>query len=106
MKKGFSLVEVLIVVLVIGILMAIAVPQWARTREETRKKACHQNIRAIELAKDQFMIELRKHTGEPVGPDDLWPRYITGPHFPRCPGSGAYAIGVLGEQASCNVHPR
>ena len=51
MRRAFTLVEIMIVVLIIGVLLGIAVPNFARAREQARAKACIQQLRLIDSAK-------------------------------------------------------
>ena len=64
MKKGFTLVEIMIVVAIIGLLAAIAIPSFMKARTSSQKNACINNLRQIESAKDQYSIE--------VGRTNLW----------------------------------
>lgn len=57
MKKGFTLVEIMIVVAIIGLLAAIAIPSFMRARLTSQKNACINNMRQIESAKDQYALE-------------------------------------------------
>ena len=45
LKRGFTLVEIMIVVLIIGILLAIAVPNFMKARDNSRAKSCMENLR-------------------------------------------------------------
>ena len=55
-KQGFTLVEIMIVVLIIGLLAAIAIPNFIKARKETQKNACIDNLRQIEGAMEQAMM--------------------------------------------------
>ena len=103
-RKGFTLVEIMIVVLIIGILLTIAVPQWVRAREGARTRSCLANLRQIDGAKEQWAMENRKASGDPVVEADLHPTYLKGSAFPGCAAAGVYTIGNVGTAPSCSVH--
>lgn len=63
MKKGFTLVEIMIVVAIIGLLAAIAIPSFMKARTTSQKNACINNLRQIESAKDQYSIETGRSNG-------------------------------------------
>ena len=56
-KTGFTLVEIMIVVLIIGILLAIAIPNFVAARESSRAKACVGNLKQIDSAKQQSAMD-------------------------------------------------
>jgi len=70
MKKGFTLVEIMIVVAIIGLLAAIAIPSFMKARTTSQKNACINNLRQIESAKDQYSIEAGRTNGWSFGADD------------------------------------
>jgi prepilin-type N-terminal cleavage/methylation domain-containing protein len=55
-ERGFTLVEIMIVVLIIGILLAIAVPSFMNARERSRANACRSNLRQVQAAKEQWAM--------------------------------------------------
>ena len=63
MKKGFTLVEIMIVVAIIGLLAAIAIPSFMKARTTAQKNSCINNLRQIESAKDQYAVEQGKTNG-------------------------------------------
>src|SRR5437016_1174804 len=56
-QHAFTLVEIMIVVLIIGILLAIAVPNFIRAREQSRAKSCSANLKQIDSAKQQWAMD-------------------------------------------------
>ena len=61
---GFSLVELMIVVAVIGLLLALAIPNFVKSRDTSQLAVIYNNLRAIEAAKDQWALENKKGTGD------------------------------------------
>jgi prepilin-type N-terminal cleavage/methylation domain-containing protein len=99
-SKGFTLVEIMIVVLIIGILLAIAVPNFIKSRETSRQKTCIGNLKQMDSGKEQFAMETNKTTGDAVGWGDLVPTYIKAQ--PSCPSGGTYTVNVVGTNPACS----
>lgn len=76
-KLGFTLVEVMVVVAIIGLLAAIAVPNFLRSRKNANASACVNNLRAIDHAVQQWAIENKK-AGTDIVPDPLMTSDIPG----------------------------
>ena len=74
-RAGFTLVEIMIVVAIIALLAAIAVPGFLRARKRSQASKIINDLRLIDAAVDQYAIETNKITGSPVGTDD-WKKYI------------------------------
>jgi prepilin-type N-terminal cleavage/methylation domain-containing protein len=105
---GFTLVEIMIVVAIIGVLAAIAIPNFVKARATSQANACINNLRQIESAVQQFALEKGKSSGDTVHyPDDITP-YIKlnlASSIPSCPAGGIYNLLVIGAipQAICSL---
>lgn len=74
-RGGFTLVEIMIVVAIIALLAAIAVPGFLRSRKRSQASKILNELRMIDAAIDQYAIENGKKTGDPVGVAD-WTNYV------------------------------
>ena len=93
-NPGFTLIEIMIVVLLIGILLAIAIPNFIYAREQSRRKACIGNLRKIEWAKDAYLMDNNLDNSASITSVNLYPVSGTGyiKTVPFCPSGGTYSI--------------
>jgi prepilin-type N-terminal cleavage/methylation domain-containing protein len=77
-RGGFTLVEIMIVVAIIALLAAIAVPNFLRARKRSQATRCLEDLRILDSAQDQYAIENNKGSGDTVGWADIQSYLKTG----------------------------
>jgi prepilin-type N-terminal cleavage/methylation domain-containing protein len=100
-NSAFTLVEIMIVVAIIGLLAAIAIPNFVRARTTAQKNACISNLKQIQSAKEQWALENKKTQSSTPISTDLYSstNYIKA--APLCPGGGTYAINSMANNPTC-----
>lgn len=106
MKKcrGFTIVEILIVVAIIGLVMTISLPNLMMARNTARQNLCYNNLRLIGHALERWRIET--DASDDTTPDNInvLGEYIKGDAIPICPADGEYSFGEDADDIDCSVH--
>jgi len=106
-NSGFTLIEIMIVVSLIGMLAAIAIPHFLRARATSQRTVCINNLRQISSAMQQWALELKKDANSPVTADDVIP-------FMKstivCPAGGtsfadSYELTIVAVEPICRQVP-
>jgi len=102
-KPGFTLVELMIVIAIIGMLLALAMPAYIKNREIINRKLCIENLAQIESAKQQWGMEHAKGSLDEPAMSDLVGPALYLRQMPICPGGGTYYLNSIRVTATCTI---
>ena len=113
--RGFTLVEIMIVVAIIGLLASIAIPNFVRARSTSQRNSCISNLRQLDWAKQQWALEMRVAVGATPLASDLQSYLgrgaagsiatVTCPADPLSTVATSYDINPLDTAPACKIVP-
>lgn len=107
MKKAFTLIEIMIVIAIIGLLAAIAIPNFVKSRTTAKTQTCISNLTQIDGAIQQWALDTRQSESAEVSAADIKP-YLR--NLPTCPSGGktfsdSYSLTTVNNQPTCLLAP-
>jgi Tfp pilus assembly protein PilE len=93
----------MIVVAIIGMLTAIAIPNIRRAIDDSRRRTCQSNLRTIEGAKFQWAVDQKRADTDTPSEDDLFGAKLYIATKPQCPGGGSYLLNAVEQKPACSI---
>ena len=100
-RSAFTLVEIMIVVAIIGLLAAIAIPNFIKAREASQKNACIANLKQIDGAKNTWALEQKKVSADVPNDTDLFGATLYIRDKPGCPANGTGDVCCISPSLRC-----
>jgi competence protein ComGC len=96
-------VSIALTVLLIPLLAAVAIPNFARARDQAQRNACWMNLEQIESTKQVWALENKKSGTDVPSETDL-KTYFKDSQIPACPKGGTYTLNAVDTRATCSLH--
>lgn len=102
-NAGFTMVEIMIVVTIIGLLLVIAIPNFTKSRQLAQSNTCISNLRVLDTAKQLWSMEALKSDNDEPEESDLVGVGLYLKKMPLCPAKGNYSFGTVDEWPTCDA---
>ena len=110
-KSGFTLVEIMIVVAIIGMLAGVAIPNFVKARNSAQAKVCIVNLRNLEGAINQWALDNKKQDDDAVSLENIkgsgertsYIKLDSSGNIPSCPAGGQYTLTTVASAPTCTV---
>jgi len=99
-----ALVVLPVIIGIVGLLAAIAVPSFIKARQTSQVNACINNMRMIDSAKEQAAMEQRSDGGAVLPNAQISPYLKGGLESTMCPAGGDYTVNPVGTEPECSIH--
>src|SRR5258706_10280267 len=95
-------IAIVIVVAIIGLLAAIAIPNFVKARTQSQKNACISNLKQLDGAKATWALEQKKTAIDMPADSDLFGATLYIRDKPECPGGGTYVLNDVANRPTCD----